>query len=254
MDKKQRFKNFIKKEGFYVILIACICLVATVAAFTAKNDANKEEISSIENEGIVENDKSTMEFEDAELVEEDKEKNEEKESEEKEDASEQKDTNNEAKNKEETVQVSTTPKKEFINPVKDGKVTRSYNVQPRIENEGKTASVYKGVDIEASVGTDVKAIADGKVVDARQGDSKEGFFVKIEHTNGVVSIYANLDKDLKVKIGDKVTQGTVVGKVGNTVKTSPQDRVSSEFLLFHVEKSNEPIDPQKLLNDLQAKQ
>ncbi|MPQ42546.1 M23 family metallopeptidase [Clostridium tarantellae] len=262
MDKKQRFKNFIKKEGFYVILFVCICVVATVAAFTAKNDVKQPESSIAEkDETYVESDNSKFEFENAELVEEE---NEEKENEEKETSTKPEDKvepnkskdegkKEESKKQDNSIQTSANVKVEYVSPVKDGKVTRSYNLQPRIENEGKTASVYKGVDIEAAVGTEVKAIADGKVLEARQGDSKEGFFVKLEHSNGVVSMYANLDKDLKVKVGDNVNQGLVLGNVGSTVKTNPQDRVSSEYLLFHVEKSNEPIDPQQLLGNLVVK-
>ena len=185
--------------------------------------------------------------------------NEEKETSNKKDSKVERNKSNNSEKKEESkkqndsVQASASAKGEFVSPIKDGKITRSYNLQPRIENEGKTASVYKGVDIEAAVGTEVKAIANGKILEARQGDSKEGFFVKVEHSNGIVSMYANLDKDLKVKAGDNITQGSVLGKVGSTVKTSPQDRVSSEYLLFHVEKSNEPMDPQKLLSNLVVK-
>ena len=40
MDKKlfNKTLNFFKKEGFYVILFVCLCIVATVAVITAKNN------------------------------------------------------------------------------------------------------------------------------------------------------------------------------------------------------------------------
>ncbi len=40
MDKNANNKtlNFFKKEGFYVILFVCLCIVATVASITANNN------------------------------------------------------------------------------------------------------------------------------------------------------------------------------------------------------------------------
>ena len=40
MDKKlfNKSSNFLKREGFYVILFVCLCIVATVAAVTSKNN------------------------------------------------------------------------------------------------------------------------------------------------------------------------------------------------------------------------
>ena len=40
MDKKSNNKtlNFFKKEGFYVVLFICLCIVATVASISASNN------------------------------------------------------------------------------------------------------------------------------------------------------------------------------------------------------------------------
>ena len=40
MDKRlfDKSSNFFKKEGFYVILFVCLCIVATIAAVTARNN------------------------------------------------------------------------------------------------------------------------------------------------------------------------------------------------------------------------
>ena len=51
MDKKanKRTLNFFKKEGFYVILFVCLCVVATVAAITAnsnKGSSSKQRASA----------------------------------------------------------------------------------------------------------------------------------------------------------------------------------------------------------------
>ena len=38
-NKKNSIKNFFRKEGFYLVLFLCLCLVATVAVITAKNNS-----------------------------------------------------------------------------------------------------------------------------------------------------------------------------------------------------------------------
>jgi len=47
-NKFNKFKQFIKKEGFYVVLFVCLCAVATVAAITAggnKDTASKPSVT-----------------------------------------------------------------------------------------------------------------------------------------------------------------------------------------------------------------
>lgn len=253
MDKKTKFKNFMKKDGLYVVLFVCLCLVATVAVVTAKKNINTSQTANADkNEEASNNNNSTPKFENAELVEgnesknnstEEKDKNEEK----------NKPSSEESNKKNNSVQTSSTPKKEFKSPIKEGKVTRTYNIKPRVTDDGKTASVFKGIDIEATAGAEVKAISDGKVISAEKGDSKEGYFVKVEHSDDIIAMYANLDGEIKVKVGDKVKQGTVLGKVGNTIQSNPEDRVSTNYLLLHMEKSKKPVDPQKYITNIPAK-
>ncbi|MDU7964832.1 MAG: M23 family metallopeptidase, partial [Clostridium perfringens] len=132
--------------------------------------------------------------------------------------------------------------------------TRLYNLEPRLNESGQSASVYKGIDIEAAEGTEVLAIGDGKVVEAGKGNSKEGCFVKIEHQNGIVGFYGNLDPEIKVKEGDNVKKGDSIGKIGKTIQSNPSDRVSENYLMFHMENSKEPVDPQKYLKDIPVKE
>lgn len=255
MNKKDQFKRFIKKDGFYVVLFVCLCLIATVGVVVANKSAN-----NTVDESIVENteDNSTTTgntFDDAELVEgktEGTDNSEETTS--NTDVEENGDVvNPEAKNTDDSVATS-NQNQSFISPVKDGVITRGYNLEPRLNESGQSASVYKGIDIEVAEGTEVLAIGDGKVVEAGKGNSKEGCFVKIEHQNGVVGFYGNLDPEIKVKEGDTVKKGDPVGKVGKTIQNSPSDRVSETYLMFHMENSKEPVDPQKYLKDIPVRE
>lgn len=61
------------------------------------------------------------------------------------------------------------------------------------------------------------AAASGKVITAKSGTWGGGYgnHVVIDHGNGVQTLYAHLDH-LNVKLGDKVTQGQVLGQMGRT--------------------------------------
>lgn len=79
------------------------------------------------------------------------------------------------------------------------------------------------VDIGNKCGVPVKASAAGTVIEdsALKSDGSSGWndgyglFILLEHTNGVRTRYAHLNK-IFVKVGDVVNQGDQIGLVGNT--------------------------------------
>lgn len=73
---------------------------------------------------------------------------------------------------------------------------------------------HRGVDFAHPQGTPIKAIDGGTVITADYHYSW-GNHVVIKHDNGQVSLYAHCSA-LKVKVGDKVKQGDIIGLVGNT--------------------------------------
>ena len=102
--------------------------------------------------------------------------------------------------------------KGFIVPV-DGVISGNFGNQ-RIFN-GIPKSPHTGTDIAASEGTEVKAAADGKVLLAGGNYFYSGNMVVLDHGDGLQTIYAHL-KEAKVKVGDEVKQGDVIGLVGKT--------------------------------------
>ena len=72
---------------------------------------------------------------------------------------------------------------------------------------------HTGVDFAVPVGTDVLAVADGVIDPATWGKSYGTQLV--QKLDGGYFIYAHLSKAL-VKPGDKVSEGQVIGKSGNT--------------------------------------
>lgn len=90
-----------------------------------------------------------------------------------------------------------------------GEIVGAYG-EPRADH------THNGIDISVPIGTPIKAIADGKVVEARRADGY-GKFVVIEHTvNGkpVTSEYGHISRWI-VSPGQWVKQGTVIAYSGN---------------------------------------
>jgi murein DD-endopeptidase MepM/ murein hydrolase activator NlpD len=79
--------------------------------------------------------------------------------------------------------------------------------------KGVTKS-HTGVDIPCPLESDVKAVDSGAVIFA-DWSGGYGYYIQIDHGNGVVSAYAHL-QSLNVKNGDSVTKGQIIAKSGST--------------------------------------
>ena len=90
---------------------------------------------------------------------------------------------------------------------------------------------HNGVDFRASIGTPVKAMANGTVVGIGNTDitcagASFGKFVFIKYDNGLASTYGHLSL-IKASAGERVARGDIVGYSGNTgYTTGPHLHVS----------------------------
>lgn len=81
-------------------------------------------------------------------------------------------------------------------------------------------SDHTGVDIPSDYGSPIVATAEGVVTYAAYSYGY-GYMVKIEHANGLETVYAHASK-LLVSKGDQVIQGQTIAKVGSTgLSTGP---------------------------------
>jgi len=78
----------------------------------------------------------------------------------------------------------------------------------------KVKKFHYGVDIEANKGTPIKAAAAGQVTVAGT-DALYGKYIKIDHGKGLITLYAHCS-ELTVRKGQKVKQGDLIAKVGDT--------------------------------------
>lgn len=98
---------------------------------------------------------------------------------------------------------------------------------------------HSGIDIAANTGTSIKAALAGEV--SELGSTPElGKYIKIKHNDGISTVYAYCSL-LIAKQGQKVNQGDVIAKVGDTEGMSGS-------LHFEVWKDGKAADPGKLLN------
>ncbi|WP_413200501.1 LysM peptidoglycan-binding domain-containing M23 family metallopeptidase [Nostoc piscinale] len=90
----------------------------------------------------------------------------------------------------------------------------------QINPRNKEVFFHSGVDLLAAVGTPVEAIAPGTVVFAQEQGSY-GQLVIINHSGGLQSRYAHL-ASIKVKVGQQVKTGDLLGTVGTTGEPTTQ--------------------------------
>ena len=74
---------------------------------------------------------------------------------------------------------------------------------------------HEGIDLSASIGTDIYATGDGTVIKAARTFGGYGNLVIIDHGFGYESLYGHMNK-IEVLEGSEVKRGQVIGTVGNT--------------------------------------
>ena len=122
-------------------------------------------------------------------------------------------------------------------PVKFGPVTSRYNLKRRIAYYGNRIKPHRGTDFAASVGTPILATANGMVVKSSYSRGN-GNYVTIKHNNTYRTQYLHM-KRRKVKVGEWVNQGQVIGWVGMTGYTS------GPHVCYRFWKNGRQVDPFK---------
>jgi murein DD-endopeptidase MepM/ murein hydrolase activator NlpD len=136
----------------------------------------------------------------------------------------------------------TIPKLTFIKPV-EGRTSSQFGLK-RFFN-GKPRKPHGGLDIAVPEGTPIKAPADGVVL-LSDNFFFSGNVVYLDHGEGVITYYAHMKKR-KVKPGDKVSQGDIIGLVGMT------GRVTGPHLHWGVYLNQTSVNPALFLETATAK-
>ena len=216
----KRFGGFLKRNAFYFLIVLCIASVATVIALAVtRNTATTSPDMSID-------DNQTIQPEDP-------------------------NGNNpggETPGGEDPGEQQPEPPKQLtFNMPCNGSLTAEYSVDELVFSSTLDQwSVHTGVDF-VSDDLNVYASADGKITEAAY-DELNGYYLTIEHEDGYVTKYKSLDGLGTFKVGDKVEQGKLLGKMSDSQGDEMADGTHLHFEMF---KDGEPINPldKLIMND-----
>ena len=122
--------------------------------------------------------------------------------------------------------------KSYHCPIK-GRVTSKYGPRRR--------GIHQGTDIDLETGDPIYATFDGRVRHTTYVARGYGHLIIIRHDNGLETFYAHLS-EVNVKPGDWVTAGQMIGKGGNT------GRSTGSHLHYEMRYKGHSFDPERLIN------
>lgn len=122
-------------------------------------------------------------------------------------------------------------------PLQFGRISSRYNLKRRIAHYGYRVKAHKGTDFAAPNGTPILATASGTVTKSSytRGNGK---YVKLRHNATYETQYLHMSRR-KVKVGEFVKQGEVIGYVGNTGSSS------GNHVCYRFWKNGKQVDPFK---------
>ena len=107
-------------------------------------------------------------------------------------------------------------RKQFLKtPIEFARITSRYSSR-RLHPVLKVYRPHRGVDYAAPVGTPIRTVGDGKIIEISYS-SGNGNYIKIKHNSVYTTEYLHMSRFAKgMKKGTTVKQGQVIGYVGST--------------------------------------
>lgn len=125
---------------------------------------------------------------------------------------------------------------DYVTPVY-GTLTSDFGYREHpIDGEYK---FHYGVDIAVPMRTEVACFTGGEVIFTGYGEIN-GYYIKVQHEDGFVTLYAHLDEIL-VATGDQVAKGEIIAMSGET------GEVSGPHLHFQIYHNDKLVDPEPFL-------
>lgn len=270
-EKGKKFKEFLDKRGFYIVLLLCIAVVAGTAIFVTTRNAldkepehNAEDLPNETDSDLAAEDAASsmadkltsLDPADPAASEPDKEtdigtpasvsKDDDK-------AGKQNEKTDGETDKEESTQKGkpasekdtgdkpkTEPKKQSFQMPINGEISLEYAMDHLVYSKTlEEWRAHSGIDITADRGTPVKAVADG-VVSEVKNDKFYGITVVIDHENGLKTLYRNLASDETVAVNQKVKQGEIIGSIGNTAMDESSEEPHLHFEVLNNDVNEDP--------------
>lgn len=124
-------------------------------------------------------------------------------------------------------------------PIENSRITSHYGT--RQDPFTDTQKKHKGIDFAGKIGTELMAVAPGRVISAGERVGY-GTTVEIDHGLGFTTLYAHLSQ-IMVSRGDWVRPGTVVGLAGSS------GRSTGPHLHYEIRYKGAPFDPTKFVKE-----
>ncbi len=219
MEKKfkGKFADFFKKNIYLILMVLCLVAIVTMITYTVIKNGKAEEgggslvqapSNDDQNNGATNNPDNSGG-----------------------------NTNNSEDKGNQTVDVVPSV---IGSPLNKLEVLKAYTDTSLVYNATmKHWSTHQGIDYKANAGEEVKAVLDGEVI-AVSTTTLRGTTVKIKHQGGITSSYSLLSPDVRVKVGDKVKQGDVIGVIGTEGVFETSD---GPHLHFELMKDDILVDP-----------
>ncbi len=235
-ETMERFRTFLRNNGFYLVLVLCLLAIGgTVALLAIPKDADKEAEATPKSDPIVIVGQSNDERLGTVLN----------------------------KPKQTPTPVPTLPPLPTLTPEPtlaptavpttksanstskaaapvDGEVIFGFAIDKLLYSVTLDQwTTHPAVDIAAKEGTPVKCVFSGTVESVKKDDPL-GYTVKVQHANGRATLYANLSEDVRVGAGDKVSAGDVIGTVGTSAISECGLPAHLHFAVFVDSKPKDP--------------
>lgn len=261
---KRNILRFLDKQGFYIVLFLCLCIIGTTAFLTStggmwwRQSQDQPEDLPISGEDSLpaESGSETIDIEITDVIGQDKPDTEDKTVPDTSKAPKtpvkdspvvpeappraDKETSAKAPAPSQPAQpVSSTVKTGMMMPV-EGDIIKGFAmdelVYSRTLKEWKT---HSGIDIEGELGSEVRAAMEGTVASVVE-DALMGIIITLDHGDGLQTVYAGLSTKDMVRVGQRVEMGQVISGIGNTAAVEIAD---APHLHFEVVLDGEYQDP-----------
>lgn len=145
---------------------------------------------------------------------------------------------------EETYQEAVKPEeRKLVMPI-EGEILNPFSEGELVKSDTTGAwQTHNGIDIKASLGDAVIA-ADKGTVSAIDNDPLWGVTVTIDHGNGIITRYSNLNSGVTVVAGQQVSSGEEIGAVGETADIESKEE---SHLHFEVLKNGSYVNPDSMM-------
>lgn len=128
----------------------------------------------------------------------------------------------------------------LIWPINNGTITSRFG--DREDPFFGNSEYHQGLDIAVPIGTNIKSVFDG-VIKSTGNSESYGYYIIIKHSDNFETLYAHCSV-ICGRIGEKVSQGTVIAKSGNS------GRSTGPHLHFETKINGKRVNPLEYLTEI----